>query len=265
MKSRRGNPLWLPCWRAGMGAAPTTLPLRRCQAMYRGKTVALILPARNEALALPDVLVAVPAFAERVVVVDNGSTDATAQVACDGGAEVVSEPTPGYGRACLAGIELLKCAPPDVVAFADADGSDDLTSLARLLDLLVQGEADLALARRVPSDPEALTLQQRLGNRLATFLIRLFWGHRYEDLGPMRAISWADLERLGMRDRGFGWTVEMQIRALKKGLRVKEISLLYRRRSAGHSTISGTITGSLRAGAKILWVIGREAIMKDEG
>ena len=139
--------------------------------MYRGKSMALILPARNEALALPAVLAAVPSFVDRVVVVDNGSTDATALVARDGGAEVVSEPTPGYGLACLAGIAFLKSAPPDIIAFADADGSDDLPSLAGLLDLLAREEADFALARRIPSDPEALTLQQRFGNRLATFLI----------------------------------------------------------------------------------------------
>src|SRR6266567_3149061 len=232
--------------------------------MYRGKSIVLILPARNEALALPDVLAAVPSCVDRVVVVDNGSTDATALVARDGGAEVVSEPTPGYGLACLAGIAFLKSAPPDIVAFADADGSDDLPSLAGLLDLLAQDEADFALARRVPSDPEALTLQQRFGNRLATFLIRLFWGHRYADLGPMRAIAWKALERLGMRDRGFGWTVEMQIKALKKGLRVREIPLPYSRRSAGYSKISRTLTGAVRAGGKILWVIGREAVGNGE-
>jgi len=230
--------------------------------MYRGKSLALILPARNEALALPDVLAAVPLFVDRVVVVDNGSTDGTARVARNGGAEVVLEPTPGYGLACLAGIAFLKSAPPDIMAFADADGSDDLPSLAGLLDLLVREEADFALARRIPSDPAALTLQQRFGNWFATFLICLFWGHRYGDLGPMRAIAWEALERLGMRDRGFGWTVEMQVKALKKGLRVREIPLPYSRRSAGRSTISGTITGSLRAGVKILWVIGREAFFE---
>jgi glycosyltransferase involved in cell wall biosynthesis len=229
--------------------------------MYRGKSLALILPARNEALALPALLAAVPAFVDRVVVVDNGSTDATARIADDGGADVVSEPTPGYGQACLAGIAFLQSASPDIVAFADADGSDDLPSLAGLLDLLAQEEADLALARRVPSDPEALTSQQRFGNGLATFLIRLFWGHRYGDLGPMRTISWDALELLDMRDRGFGWTVEMQIKAIKKGLQVREIPLPYSRRSAGFSKVSRTLMGAVRAGAKILWVIGREALI----
>lgn len=228
--------------------------------MYRGKTIALILPARNEALALPAVLAGVPSFVDRVVVADNGSTDGTAQIARDRGAEVVCEPRPGYGRACLAGIVLLREEPPDIVVFADADGSDDLAHLPALLAPLAGGEAELILARRVPCEPAALTRQQRFGNRLATFLIRLLWGHRYRDLGPMRAISWDHLELLGMRDRGFGWTVEMQIRALKAGLRVKELSLPYRRRGGGRSKISGTLGGSLRAGAKILWVVGREAL-----
>ncbi len=223
-----------------------------------GGGVALIIPARNEALSLPAVLSMVPDAVTRILVVDNGSTDATAAVARALGAEVVFEPVPGYGRACLAGIAALREAPPGVVAFADADGSDGVQNLPVLLRLIREEATDLVLARRVPVGERALTLQQRFGNRLATTLIRLIWGHSYGDLGPMRAISWGALEKLNMVDQDFGWTVEMQIKALKAGLEVKECPLPYYPRIAGVSKISRTLTGVARAGTKILWVIGRE-------
>lgn len=223
-------------------------------------TVALIIPARNEELSLPSVLARIPDAVTRVLVVDNGSTDATADVARSAGAEVVHEPAPGYGAACLAGLAVLRNNPPDVVAFADADGSDGVENLPLLLDRLGEGNLDLALARRVPENAEALSVQQRFGNWLATRLIRMLWGHAYGDLGPLRAITWESLERLNMSDRTFGWTVEMQIRALKAGLRVAEFPLPYRSRIAGRSKISRTLSGVMRAGWKILWVIGREAL-----
>ena len=228
--------------------------------MYHGKTVTLLLPARNEALALPLVLKAVPSEVDRVMVLDNGSTDTTAHVARESGAKVVTEPKAGYGRACLAGLAALKASPPDIVAFADADGSDDLSHLHDLIDPVVKGQADLALARRVPIDPGALSRQQRFGNWLATRSIRIFWGHNYRDLGPMRVITWAALSDLQMSDPDYGWTVEMQIRALRAGLRVKEYAIPYRQRAAGRSKVSRTLIGTLRAGVKILWVIGREAL-----
>lgn len=221
-------------------------------------TVALIIPARNEALSLPAVLQLVPAAVTRVVVVDNGSTDDTAMVARQAGAEVVHAARPGYGAACLAGLTALTADPPAIVAFADADGSDGVDQLPVLLQPLLAGELDLALAWRQPTEVRALTLQQRCGNRLATGLIRLFWGHRYRDLGPLRAIRWEALQQLEMADRDSGWTVEMQIRALKAKLRVAEFPLPYRVRLAGESKISRTLGGVLRAGSKILWVIGRE-------
>lgn len=220
--------------------------------------IALILPARNEAISLPAVLARVPKGVGRVLVVDNGSTDRTGAVARAGGAEVILEPVPGYGRACLAGLAHLAPAPPAFVAFADADGSDGVQNLETLLAPLRAGEADLVLARRVPDGPGALSPQQRFGNWLATRLIRLCWGYTYGDLGPMRAVSWPALQRLAMRDPDFGWTVEMQIRALQVGLRVREVPLPYYARLAGTSKISRTAWGVVRAGSKILWVIGRE-------
>lgn len=220
--------------------------------------VALIIPARNEELSLPTVLKRVPAGVSRVVVVDNGSSDATAAVARAHGAEVVHEPLPGYGSACLAGIAALADNPPAVVAFADADGSDGVENLTALLAPLLSGAADLALARRVTVASRALSPQQRFGNWLATRLIRLIWDHDYQDLGPLRAITWTALAELRMVDRNFGWTVEMQIRAVKAGLRVQEMPLPYHVRLAGESKISRTLSGVVRAGTKILWVIGRE-------
>jgi hypothetical protein len=174
---------------------------------------------------------------------------------------MVSEPRLGYGRACLAGIETLRGIPPDIVAFADADGSDDLTRLRELLDPVIIGDADFVIEKRIPLEREALTHQQRFGNRLATFLMRLFWGHAFGDLGPMRAIKWPSLLNLQMNDKNYGWTVEMQIKALKNGLRITEYPLPYRKRVAGRSKVSRTLGGTVKAGVKILWVIFREALL----
>ena len=213
--------------------------------MYSGNTIALLIPARNEATALPAVLGNIPPLVDSVVVIDNGSTDATARVAESHGAQVVSETNPGYGRACLAGMEALKYNPPDIVAFADADGSDDLSRLSELIDPLVKKYADLVIERRMPAESDALSQQQRFGNWLATTLIRLFWGHAFQDLGPMRAMRWESLQNLDMKDRDFGWTVEMQIKAVKTGLIIIEVPLPYMKRSAGVSKISRTIKGAI--------------------
>ncbi len=220
--------------------------------------IALIIPARNEELSLPGVLRNMPYEIKRVVVVDNGSTDATAQVAAEFGARVVTEPVAGYGRACLAGLASLRSDPPDIVAFVDADGSDELSRLAGLIAPVAAGEADLVLGRRIPVVAAALSFQQRFGHLLATGLIRLFWKHDFRDLGPMRVISWTALNQLHMADQAFGWTVEMQVRAIKHGLRIREIDVPYHSRTAGKSKISRTISGTVKAGCTILWVIGRE-------
>ena len=220
--------------------------------------IALIIPARNEELSLPGVLHNIPPGITRVIVVDNGSTDGTARVAAAYGALVVNEPIAGYGRACLAGLAALQGHPPDIVAFVDADGSDELACLPVLIAPITAGEQDFVLGERIPVERKALSFQQRFGHLLATGLIRLIWKHRYHDLGPMRVIRWDALEQLGMTDQDFGWTVEMQVRALKHGLRIQEIRVPYHKRSAGKSKISRTISGTVKAGSTILWTIGRE-------
>jgi glycosyltransferase involved in cell wall biosynthesis len=177
---------------------------------------------------------------------------------------VVRAPRRGYGSACLAGLSHLRGrpgGPPGIVAFVDADGSDRPEELPLLLQPLERGEADLVVGSRVlgTAEPGALTLPQRFGNRLAAFLLRHLHGARTTDLGPFRAIRWAALERLGMRDPDYGWTVEMQVKALRAGLVTVEVPVTYRRR-VGRSKISGTVRGVVGAGTKILWTIARESL-----
>jgi glycosyltransferase involved in cell wall biosynthesis len=189
----------------------------------------------------------------RVIVADNGSRDGTARVARERGAIVVLEPRRGYGAACLRGLEALKSDPPDVVLFLDADGSDDPSEAPLVLRPILDGTADLVVGSRVlgRADPGALTPHARFGNWLATRLLAVLYGARYTDLGPFRAIRYEALRSLDMKDRDFGWTVEMQVRAARRGLRHAEVPVRYRRR-VGRSKISGTVGGSVRAGVKIL-------------
>jgi glycosyltransferase involved in cell wall biosynthesis len=223
--------------------------------------IGVIMPTRNEAAALPKVLSAILPQVAEVIVVDTASTDGTPAIAERLGARVVSEPRRGYGRACLAGIAALSPAV-DTVLFMDADASDRPEDLPRLLAPLIAEGVDLVIgARSLNVEPGALTPQQRFGNALACRLIRLIWGIGYTDLGPFRVIRRAALDRLQMRDETWGWTVEMQVRAARLGLRVREIPVGYRRR-IGHSKISGTLMGTIKAGWKILWVIAAEALAR---
>lgn len=228
--------------------------------MLLNQHIALLIPARNEEESLPFVLKQVPNFIDRVLVIDNGSIDKTSDIALQLGAEVVHEPAGGYGRACLAGIAAVSYNPPDILLFADADGSDDMKMAQQLVPPLAEDLADFTLAARTAPEKGALSRPQKYGNRLAVYLIRLFWGYVYADLGPMRAITWRSLNRLNMSDPDYGWTIEMQIRALKVGLRIREYPSVYRNRVGGRSKVSKTITGVVGAGSKILRVIFREAI-----
>jgi glycosyltransferase involved in cell wall biosynthesis len=229
--------------------------------VLRNHRIAVIIPALNEEDGIVKVLEAIPGWVDDLIVVDNGSTDATASISRSKGARVIDEPRRGYGAACLAGIETLE--NPDVVVFLDADFSDHPEEMASLVDPIIDDEADLVIGARVPQrrEPGALTIQSRFGNWLACHLVALFWGIRYTDLGPFRAIRFVSLEALEMRDTDYGWTVEMQIKAAKIGLRALEVPVSYRRR-IGRSKISGTIRGTLGAGVKILRVIFRHGIMK---
>jgi glycosyltransferase involved in cell wall biosynthesis len=226
--------------------------------------LAVIIPALNEAAAIGRVLAAIPSWVDEVLVVDNGSTDATAAVARKQGARVIWEPQRGYGAACLAGINAL--ATPDIVVFLDGDYSDHPEEMDRLVDPLVENNADLVIGSRVlgQRQPGALTPQARFGNWLACLLIRLIWRVRYSDLGPFRAIGFPALQLLNMQDRDYGWTVEMQIKAAARHLRILEVPVSYRLR-VGQSKISGTLRGVVGAGTKILATIGKEACRYKRG
>jgi glycosyltransferase involved in cell wall biosynthesis len=227
--------------------------------MRLGKRIGVIIPALDEERAIARVIAEIPGWVEDIVVVDNGSRDATACVAQGAGARVVTENQRGYGMACQTGLAALYAV--DIVVFLDGDYSDHACEMARLVDPIASGCADLVVGSRVAggADRGALTPQQRFGNWLACVLMRRLLGARYTDLGPFRAIDRAALADIGMKDRAFGWTVEMQIRSLQAGLRVREVPVSYRAR-IGKSKISGTVMGSLRAGTTILGVILRAAI-----
>ena len=223
-------------------------------------TIDTVSPAFNEEASLPLVLADIPRPpVRRVVVADNRSTDNTAAVAREGGAVVVSAPIPGYGSACLAGLQYLReNDPPDIVVFLDADYSDHPEELPRVVAPILENRADVVIGSRVLGQRErgALLPQARMGNIVACTLIRLLYGHRYTDLGPFRAIRWRDFEKLGMRDPNFGWTAELQVKALRHGLRVTEVPVSYRKR-VGVSKITGTLKGTVMAGYKILWTVFR--------
>ena len=220
--------------------------------------VAAVMPALNEAESLRRLLPELARFGlGQIIVGDNGSTDETARVVQENGGILAHEPRRGYGAACWAAMQKLG-DDIEVVLFLDADSSDDLTHLPDLVEPILRNEADLVIATRDAPTVEkgALSRQQRFGNWLATCLIHSRWGFRYRDLGPFRAIGRQALERINMRDRAFGWTVEMQIRALQEHLRIKQTSVHYKRR-IGRSKIGGTLCGSIRAGYWILTTIAR--------
>jgi len=229
-------------------------------------TTLVIIPAFNEARAIAQVIGDIPdGWADEVVVVNNASTDETEDNARAAGATVVTEERRGYGFACLRGIEYAKAKQPDVVVFLDGDYSDHPEEMTRLVGPIAEDEADFVVGSRIRGDtePGALLPQAQVGNRLACTLMEQIWGVTYTDLGPFRAIRFRDLMALDMQDETFGWTIEMQIKAAEAGLRIQEVPVSYRRR-VGVSKITGTVTGTVKASAKILWTIGRMAWTRTE-
>jgi len=225
------------------------------------------MPALDEEAALPAILAAMPSGLHSVIVADNGSTDATAAVARAGGAHVVFESERGYGAACLAGIRHLAQAddPPDVLVFIDADGSDDPADIERVVRPLLAGEADMVLGvrRGVGGDVGTILPHARLGNHIVLGLTEMLFGESFSDLPPFRALRFDRLLDLRMDDRNWGWTLQMQIRAARHGLRIVEMDVAHRRRADGESKISGSLSMSLRVGAKMFYTLARERLRTD--
>ena len=217
--------------------------------------ISVIIPAYNEENSIGRVLNDLPQEKlKEIIVVNNASTDNTAEVARINGAKVVEESCRGYGAACLRGIS--EVSSSDIVVFVDGDYSDYPEELDQLIKPITENRADFVLGSRMiyPESREALLPQARYGNKLATFLIYIFFGYRFTDLGPFRAIRFDSLKQINMVDTDFGWTVEMQIKAIKNNLRIEEIPVHYRKR-IGISKITGTISGTFKAGVKIIYTI----------
>lgn len=221
--------------------------------------VYVIIPAYNEEQSIAKVVQAIPKeLVKTVVVVNNNSKDNTKIQAEMAGAIVVDEPRPGYGYACLKGIDFLSnhIKPQDIVVFLDGDFSDYPEEIPDIINPILNNKADLVIGSRAlgVKEKNSMTIPQEFGNWLATKLIKWFYGVKFTDLGPFRAITWLHLQQINMQDKTYGWTVEMQIKAAKQGLRCMEVPVKYRKR-IGVSKVSGTVKGVILAGYKIIWMI----------
>ncbi len=222
-------------------------------------SILVIIPAFNEENSVGNVVRDIPAgLIDEIVVVNNNSNDQTAVEAARAGATVLNEPIQGYGRACLRGIAYARNRQqkPDIIVFIDADYSDYPREMTQVVAPILAGDADMVIGSRSLGQRESgsMTFPQVFGNWLATTLMRWIYGVRYTDLGPFRAIRFDSLLALDMQDTTYGWTVEMQLKAAKKGLRITEVPVNYRKR-IGFSKISGTVKGAVGAGYKIITTI----------
>ncbi|MBT8221074.1 MAG: glycosyltransferase family 2 protein [Bacteroidia bacterium] len=227
--------------------------------MRSSAVIDVIIPAYNEESSIGKVVLDIPKELVRdIIVCNNNSTDQTRQNAQMAGAHVVDQPIPGYGNACLKGMEYIceKKDKPDIVVFIDGDYSDHPEEMPNLIHPIIESDYDLVIGSRALGNLEkgAMMPQQIFGNWLATTLIRLFYRYEFTDLGPFRAIKYSKLLEIDMQDRDFGWTVEMQVKAAKNKLKCTEVPVNYRKR-IGISKVSGTIKGTFLAGHKILWTI----------
>jgi glycosyltransferase involved in cell wall biosynthesis len=226
--------------------------------MKKNPIIDVIIPAYNEERSLPKVIAAIPSLVRHIVVANNNSTDSTGTAAANAGAQVVFEPQKGYGKACLTAMDWIKKQEiqPDIVVFLDGDYSDYPEELFDLIQPIIKNQVSLVIGSRALGERESgsMTLPQVFGNWLATTMMRYMQGAEFTDLGPFRAIVWKDLLALNMVDQNFGWTIEMQIKAHKAGLRYTEVPVNYRKR-IGISKVSGTVKGVFGAGYKIIFTI----------
>jgi glycosyltransferase involved in cell wall biosynthesis len=222
------------------------------------KKIGVIIPAFNEENSVGNVIKDIPKWVDKIVVVNNNSTDETKIKAENCGAIVIDEPINGYGRACLKGIQFFKSSEenPDIIVFIDADYSDYPEQMEQLVKPILIENADLVIGSRALGKREkgSMTFPQIFGNWLATSLLKLIYGIKYTDLGPFRAIKFEKLLALNMADKTYGWTVEMQLKAAKQKMKITEVPVNYRKR-IGFSKISGTVKGTILAGYKILTTI----------
>jgi glycosyltransferase involved in cell wall biosynthesis len=227
--------------------------------LWQKADICVIIPAFNEAKSIGQVIGDIPdELVREVIVVNNASKDETVLRAEQAGATVIDELSRGYGNACLKGIDYLKKmdAPPEIVVFLDADYSDSPGEMDNIVQPIIEDNIDMVIGSRALGNREkgAMQPQQIFGNWLATRMMKLFYGVKFTDLGPFRAIKYDKLLALNMQDQTFGWTVEMQVKAAKKGLTFAEVPVSYKKR-IGVSKISGTVSGTIKAGYKIIYTI----------
>jgi glycosyltransferase involved in cell wall biosynthesis len=227
------------------------------------RRISVIIPALNEEAPIAAVVrdCRITNLPDEIIVVDNGSTDLTAERARSAGAKVIAEPVPGYGRACAAGARALS-PESEIVVFLDGDGSDCPELMGQLVQPIVEGKQDFVIGSRTRGirEPGSMNLQQVFAGRIAGLLLRILYGVRYSDMCPFRAIRRETLDRLGMKEQTYGWNLEMQMRAARAGLRILEVPVNHRCRTGGESKVSGTLRGTFVAGARIVATLFRIAV-----